>query len=184
MGTRRRNRILLPTGVMLAVCARIAQAQSDSAGNGSMPLPGVGQSDLWPSVARLFGSLVLVLLLAWGALWLLRRTLKGRWTGLGSNSIKVVERVYLAPRKSVEVVLIGRRILVLGVTDHQIGMLTELTPEDIGLERSLGPAGTGDAAGAATGPRSAGRLWQQARRRLSGGLSVFRLAPGSNTAKD
>jgi flagellar biosynthetic protein FliO len=164
------------------VSAGITQAQVDSTRGGSLPLPGVGSPELWPSVARLLGALVLVLVLAWVVLWVLRRALKGRWAGAGGSGVKVLERVYLAPRRSIEVVAVGRRILVLGVTDSHIGMLTELTPDDLGIDSA---PGGGDMPGAVkpnSGEGTADRLWQQARRKLSGGLRSIRLPRGHTAA--
>ena len=66
-------------------------------------------------------------------------------------------------KKSVEIVTVGKRILVLGVTENQIGLLTELQPEE------LPQPGAANAPGSASG-LSAGRqraLLNEARHKLN-----------------
>jgi flagellar biogenesis protein FliO len=55
--------------------------------------------------------------------------------------MRVLERLHLAPKKSVEIVTVGSRILVLGVTEERIGLLTELASEEL-PETSPEAAGT------------------------------------------
>jgi len=133
------------------------------------PSVGMGTADLLPSLWRLFGALALVLVLVWGTMWLARRVLRGRVAGVNRSDLKVIDRVYLAPRRSVEIVSVGNRVLVLGVTDQAISMLTELSDEDI--PSTALPHGTDAATG--TGARAAD-LWRSARRRLSDRLQRVR----------
>jgi flagellar biosynthetic protein FliO len=90
-----------------------------------------GLDSIWPSIGQLAGALVLVLVLIWGTMWLARRVMKGSWSGRSDSNISVLERVHLAPKKSIEIVSVGNRILLLGVTEGQIGLLTELKPDDL-----------------------------------------------------
>ena len=136
------------------------------------PSAGMVTADLLPSLWRLFGALALVLVLAWGTMWIAKRVLRGRVAGVNKSDLKVLDRVYLAPRRSVEIVSIGNRVLVLGVTDQAISMLTELSDEDI--PSTAPPHGTDAASGA--GARAVD-LWRSARRRLGDKLQRLRTTP-------
>jgi flagellar biosynthetic protein FliO len=105
----------------------IAQQHSDSL----TAFTAGGLDSIWPSIGQLAGALVLVLVLIWGTMWFVRRLMKGSWTGRGDSRITVLERLHLAPKKSIEIVSVGNRILLLGVTEGQIGLLTELKPDDL-----------------------------------------------------
>jgi flagellar protein FliO/FliZ len=124
------------SGVMLIVVmtalAAAAQQSANPPANDSLPtLTSFGTGDLWSSVGRLGLTLVAVLGLIWITMWLARRVLKGRIAGRGESGLRVRERLFLAPKKSIEIVSVGGRMLVLGVTENQISMLTELAPGDL-----------------------------------------------------
>lgn len=111
-----------------------ALAQQPASLPASDPLPSLtafDAGDLWSSLGRLGITLALVIGLIWATLWVARRLLKGRVAGRGESGLKVRERLFLAPKKSIEVVTIGDRVLVLGVTENQISLLTELAPGDL-----------------------------------------------------
>jgi flagellar protein FliO/FliZ len=133
-------------------------------------LPGTGLGDLMPSVWRLAGSLVLVLGLVWVTMWIARRVLKGRFPAGRVADIRVLDRVHLAPRRSIELVAVKDRILVLGVTDHSISMLTELTQEEY-PEADPAPAPGPKSGATAAAPRD---FWGETRRLLRGGLRMLR----------
>ena len=134
--TARRRRVHL---VAVAACialtlASFAAAQQGPIPSSKDPLPSLtsfGAGDLWSSLGRLGLTLVLVVGLIWGTMWLARRVLKGRIAGRGESNLRVMERLYLAPKKSIEVVSVGGRVLVLAVTENRISMLAELAPGDL-----------------------------------------------------
>lgn len=76
-------------------------------------------------MARLGLGLGLVVLLAWGAVYLLRKTAVGRQFGGTGGMIRIAERVYLGPKKFVCLVEIGGKALALGVTEEHISTLTQ-----------------------------------------------------------
>lgn len=78
-------------------------------------------------------GLALVILLAWGAVFLLRKSALGKQFGGAGNSIRVVERFYLGPKKAIYLVEIGGRPLALGVTDTAITPLTQWQPGELDL---------------------------------------------------
>ncbi len=104
--------------------AQLFGQNADSAATSVFPMS--GNESLWPSVGRLAITLVMVLGLIWGTLWLARRFTR-RGAG-GQSAVRVIERAHLAPKKSIEVVAVGERVLVLGITETSIALLTEMDP--------------------------------------------------------
>jgi flagellar protein FliO/FliZ len=115
-------------------------------------------------VLRLIASLAVVV----GLLLLLARLASRRFTGRAGAPIQVVHRQQLSRGSAVAVVAVGSRVLLVGTTDHQVSLLTELDPEELtDLDASpVEPADTaGDldpAGGALTGSLLSARTWRQA----------------------
>ena len=81
-------------------------------------------------VVRLLVSLALVV----GLLILLARVAQGRYRGRSGAAIQVLHRQALGKGSSVAVVSIGGRVLVVGATEQQVSLLTELDPDELQLE--------------------------------------------------
>ena len=83
--------------------------------------------------------LVAVCVVAYVVVRLLRRGLEGR--AVGEGEVTVVARVPLEPRRSLYVVRVGGRTLLLGASELGLGLLTELdgdaVPDDV---RATSPA--------------------------------------------
>jgi len=131
---RARTLKFILTAALMGIMPEIAAAQLLNVSPPTDSLSaftGLGAESLWPSIGQLGGTLLFVLVLIWGTTWVAKRLMKGRWSGAGADRMRVLERLHLAPKKSVEIVSIGERILVLGVTENQIGLLTELEPGEL-----------------------------------------------------
>ncbi len=151
-----------------------AQLTNTTAASDSLPvLTGAEFGSLWPSLGQLAGAFVFVLALIWGTTWLARRLMKGRWSGGGDDRMQVLERLHLAPKKSVEIVSVGKRVLVLGVTETQIGLLTELDPGELPQPGTL--ASPGGSSRLTAGRQRA--LLNEARHKLN---ELFRSTPPSD----
>ncbi len=111
-------------------------AQADTA----KALTDLATESLWSSVGRLAIALIVVVVLIWGTLWVAKRVMSGRLMGKNDSPIRILERCHLAPKRSVDVVSVGNRVLVLGVTEHNIGLLTELQPGDLPASSSFADA--------------------------------------------
>jgi flagellar biosynthetic protein FliO len=82
-------------------------------------------------IFRLVLTLAFVIAIILGTVWVLRRLMAKRWPGkLKDRPIRVLDRIQLAPKRSLDVVAVGDRIIVLGVTENGINLLTELSPEE------------------------------------------------------
>ncbi len=79
----------------------------------------------------MMGWLFVILALVLGLLYLLKRF--GHKAGLsmaGGHDLKILGQLGLGPKRSLVVVRFLNKILVLGVTDTQINLVTEMTADD------------------------------------------------------
>ncbi len=102
---------------------------------------------------RLVFSLAVVL----GMLILLMRLGAKRFSGGRNALVSVVHRQPLSRGSAISVVTVGSRVLVLGITEQQVKLLTELDPEELetaaltpGLETATDEAGDETAADTAS----------------------------------
>ncbi|MDH2414616.1 flagellar biosynthetic protein FliO [Nocardioides sp. CER19] len=121
-------------------------------------------------VVRLVFSLAIVL----GLLLLIARFAGRRFQGRAGAPVQVLHRQPITRGSSVAVVTVGTRVLVLGTTEQQVTLLTELEPDEIDLpeqapdlldadtpargSKGQVPAGTGPLNGSLLSPQT----WKQA----------------------
>jgi len=82
---------------------------------------------------RLIFSLAVVV----GLLMLLARYGAKRFNGGTGSLVQVVHRQALSRSSSVAVVTVGSRVLVLGTTEQNVTVLTELDPEELVTEEQV-----------------------------------------------
>lgn len=82
---------------------------------------------------RLIASLAVVV----GLMLLLARFVGKRYGARAGAPVQVLHRQPLSRSASVSVISIGGRVLVVGTTDHQVSLLTELDPEDLVVDGEL-----------------------------------------------
>lgn len=103
----------------------------------------MGDASLWGLLARLVISLAVVLGLMLGAAWVIRRRGGSFMRRMGKNlPLEVMARQSLGRSASVQVVRMGERALVLGVTDHQVTYLTEGEPGEFETVDLTGQGGS------------------------------------------
>ncbi|QGN58011.1 flagellar biosynthetic protein FliO [Nostocoides sp. HKS02] len=84
------------------------------------------------AVLRLLVSLGVVLtLVVWFARYAAKRGIGGAGTPRSGVPVEVLSRRSLGRTSSVQVVQVGRRTMVLGVTEHGVSVLGELDEEDL-----------------------------------------------------
>lgn len=76
---------------------------------------------------RVVFSLAVIL----GLLWFIARTSSRKFGGTARSAIKVVARQQLARTASLAVVEVGDRVLVVGVSEHGVNLLTEMDPSEL-----------------------------------------------------
>jgi flagellar biogenesis protein FliO len=77
---------------------------------------------LWPLTLVLGGIGVVF--------WAVRKYVPGMRKMTGSRAVEVLARTYLSPRQSVNIVRLGRRILVVGQTTDRLSALATITDPD------------------------------------------------------
>lgn len=80
-------------------------------------------------VVRLVFSLAVIV----GMLLMLARFSAKRFRGNSGSLVRVVHRQPLSRTSALAVVTVGSRVLVLGTTEQQVQLLTELDPEEVDL---------------------------------------------------
>jgi flagellar protein FliO/FliZ len=86
---------------------------------------GAAGPDLLPSVWRTMGALVVVLALLAALTWLLRRQQTIRRTGKGMG---VESAISLGERRSLAIVTVEGRRLLVGLAPNHVALVTELAP--------------------------------------------------------
>lgn len=93
-------------------------------------LPGA-EFNLVMSTVKVGIALVFTLLLLVGSAWLMKRFMQIRNVpGLTGSNIDVLEIRYLAPHKSIALIRVSGRVLIIGLTDQAMSTLGELSPQE------------------------------------------------------
>jgi flagellar biosynthetic protein FliO len=80
------------------------------------------------AVAKMVSALAVVIAAVFGGLYLLRKLMGKRTSKTGrSDVLDVIQTTYLGPHKTISLVKIGNRSVLVGVTETQIATLTELS---------------------------------------------------------
>lgn len=89
-------------------------------------------------------TLAILVLLLWGAVWLVRRMRPGAVSSWDGRDCAVIRSLALGPRERLLVVRVGPRQLVIGVGAASVSLLCELDeplpPAGGGAERNFGEA--------------------------------------------
>ena len=132
----------LAVGVGAALLPRVVFAQEgafDAVGGG------VGNYDAWDwfGLGVRLGAVLIVILLAVMAMrWYVRRT-SGGGSGNNGRRLQVLETRALGPNRSLHLIRLGNRAVLLGVTPERINQLLEINePEEV--ERLAAPVDGGD----------------------------------------
>jgi flagellar protein FliO/FliZ len=79
-------------------------------------------------IFKTIGSLVLIFVLIFGILFLFKKYIYKDYGIKGTpNNIKILTHLILQPKKVIYFIKVFDKILVLGVSDNNINMLTEIT---------------------------------------------------------
>ncbi len=87
------------------------------------------QNGFGGALFRTILSLLVVLTIIYLGVWVLRKFTNAQQFR-GTLSLKILGSTYLEGKKRISVVQVADRYLLLGVTDHSINLITELSPEE------------------------------------------------------
>jgi len=82
-----------------------------------------------PSMLRMVSALIVVIGCIYAGLWLLKRSMGRRFSSGSGRSLEVLETTAVAPKKTISLIRVGEKAVLVGVTDSGMTMLTELSPE-------------------------------------------------------
>lgn len=83
---------------------------------------------IFPSIAKIIGALALVIASIYGGLFLLKKMMGRKYSGNGKgNNLEVLETTYLGPKKTVSLIRVADKAVLVGSTESQISILTELS---------------------------------------------------------
>lgn len=117
-----------PAGAVNAKALGQTALQADEA---APPVAGGEQPGVASAVAKMISALALVILVAYGALYGLKKLMNRRYGGGGRNdSLEVLQSTFVGPHKQVSLVRVGQRSVLIGITEQQITTLTELDVEE------------------------------------------------------
>ncbi|MEZ5359883.1 MAG: flagellar biosynthetic protein FliO [Candidatus Zixiibacteriota bacterium] len=94
-------------------------------------VPSVSE-EILPSLSRIGFSLLIIIAIIYGTVFLLKR-LSGQRMGGGARgkTVTVIEQTYIAPKKSVCLLKMADRAVLVGITDTNINLLTECHWDDL-----------------------------------------------------
>ena len=103
----------------------------------------IDQPDFITTAIKMFSALLLVLGVFLGTFYLLRRVMKRDVANPGKKNIRIIDRNYIGVKKSVALVEVPGKVLVLGVTNDHISLLTQID-DPTSLEQLKGVDRAGD----------------------------------------
>lgn len=108
-------------------------------------IPSLTES-VMPSLTRIAITLCVVVFIIYLTVFLLKKLSGSRMGGVGKGkTVQVIEQTYLAPKKSVCLLKLADRAVLVGITDSSINLLTEFDwealPSDVLDRVSRAPGG-------------------------------------------
>ena len=108
-----------------SLAAAVGETQAQSTQQAEIQVPSV-TDDILPSLSRIGISLLVIIVIIYGTVFLLKKLSGNKVSGGGrGRAIQVIEQTYVGPKKSVCLLRMADRAVLIGITDSQINMLTE-----------------------------------------------------------
>lgn len=84
-----------------------------------------------PALAKMVGALLVVIVCIYLGIYLLKRTIGARYSNSrGTNALEIIETAGLGQRKSVSLVRVGDRSVLVGISEDRMTLLSELDAAD------------------------------------------------------
>ncbi|MFZ5980100.1 MAG: flagellar biosynthetic protein FliO [Candidatus Zixiibacteriota bacterium] len=97
------------------------------------------------SIFKMLSALGVVLVCIYAGIFLLKKFLGRRYNGSGRDKfLQVLETAYVGQKKTVSLVRVAHKAVLIGVTDNNISILTELSEEETAALADNNPAGEPD----------------------------------------
>jgi flagellar biosynthetic protein FliO len=115
--------VVVLLGVLIAV---LPGRTASGTGEPARAEPGMGGMAL-----KVMASVAVLLGLLYAGVYGMKRFSTRNRSALDPDAITVLHRRHLAPKRTIYVVKVGGKVMVVGVTDTNINHLADLTPEDL-----------------------------------------------------
>lgn len=113
------------SGMMANVAAPAEEASS------ATDRPPTATFNALPSIVRMLSALVIVIACLYASVYGLRRlSLRRQFGSRKHQALEIVETVYVAPKKTVALIRVADRAVLVGITDSQVSALAELDSEE------------------------------------------------------
>lgn len=98
-------------------------------GSEPVPLPDVADG-LWPAMMKLAIAVVVIVALIYVTMVVLRKFTLGK-SGIlgGKGSLEILERSYFAPKKFVCLMRVGEKVLLLGVSENNVNLVSDVSDQ-------------------------------------------------------
>ena len=117
---------LPPIGRLALAGLALAAPGPALAGPAEEQSPGLPKVDFSGALLEMFISLALVLGVLLAVFWLVRRFLPGAAGAMGGGSMRLLGRLSLGPRKFLALVEVADEVLVLGVSNDAISLVSKV----------------------------------------------------------
>jgi len=88
------------------------------------------KDSVFPALMKMVGALFAVVACIYVGLFLLKKMMGKKYSGnRPGQNLEVLETTYLAPKKSVSLVRVADKAVLIGMTESNMSMLTELDPD-------------------------------------------------------
>ncbi|MFH1035766.1 MAG: flagellar biosynthetic protein FliO [Pseudomonadota bacterium] len=94
------------------------------------PPPTLAEGNLTGAIVKMLAALALVLAVLVGLYWLIRRFLPNQAPGLGGGAMRVIGRLPLGPKRGLALVEVADRVLLLGLGEQNISLLTTIDDQE------------------------------------------------------
>jgi flagellar protein FliO/FliZ len=112
-----------------------AAGQTQSAQESTLPEMSSFTESVLPSLARIALTLVLIIIFIYVTVFFLRKLSGARGVRGGrGQTIQIIEQAHLSPRKSICLVRLADRAVLVGITENNINMLTEFDAGELPVE--------------------------------------------------
>lgn len=87
--------------------------------------------EIYPTAIRMIIVLIIFLLCMLTIFYLSKKVLKKGSKENGSNYIKIIESKYVGLKKSITLIYVPNKILILGISNEKINLLSEIKDKNI-----------------------------------------------------
>jgi len=113
--------------------SQISGQDTTGTGSGSVLFKNSSGPNFILLLLKTVGSLIVITLLIYLVILYFKKFYMGkRGLSVNSSSMKIIGTLFLAPKKTIYLVKIGKKVVVLGVTESNINYLSELNDEELG----------------------------------------------------